>query len=88
MRRRARSSWTDERFFCRILTPWFALDQASLPKIDYKRWVANETSSLVAQEVAEGALTLLKNSNATGFGLPLRNVRDVARKLQCLSRSV
>ncbi|TKA55460.1 hypothetical protein B0A53_02386 [Rhodotorula sp. CCFEE 5036] len=62
----------------RILTPWFALDQASLPKIDYKRWVANETSSLVAQEVAEGALTLLKNSNATGFGLPLRNVRDVA----------
>ncbi|GAA5953317.1 hypothetical protein JCM8115_000490 [Rhodotorula mucilaginosa] len=62
----------------RILTQYFALDQSSLPNIDYDRWVANKTSTIVVREVAEGAITLLKNSNVSGLGLPLQNVRDVA----------
>ncbi|GAA5980274.1 hypothetical protein JCM10908_001595 [Rhodotorula pacifica] len=62
----------------RILTPYFALGQSSLPKVDYDRWVANKTSTIVAREVTEGAISLLKNTNVTNLGLPLKNVRDVA----------
>lgn len=62
------------------MTQYFALDQSSLPNIDYDRWVANKTSTIVVREVAEGAITLLKNSNVSGLGLPVQNVRDVARE--------
>lgn len=64
----------------RILTPFYALDQESLPEVDYDRWVANKTSAIVAREVTEGAITLLKNSNETGLGLPIKGVTDVARE--------
>lgn len=64
----------------RILTPFLALDQASLPKIDFDRWVANATSERVAREVTEGAITLLKNTNEPSRGLPLKGVRDIARE--------
>ena len=62
------------------MTQYFALDQSSLPNIDYDGWVANKTSTIVVREVAEGAITLLKNSNVSGLGLPVQNVRDVARE--------
>lgn len=64
----------------RILTPFLALDQASLPEIDFDRWVANTTSERVAREVTEGAITLLKNTNDASRGLPMKGVRDIARE--------
>jgi len=64
---------------CSILTPYFALDQASLPKTDFARYVGNDYSTETARKVAEGAITLLKNvrSDNNGLGLPLVKPHDL-----------
>ncbi|TNY18660.1 glycoside hydrolase [Rhodotorula diobovata] len=63
----------------RILTPYFALDQASLPKTDFTRYVGSDYSTETARKVTEGALTLLKNvrSKDNKHGLPLHKPRDL-----------
>ncbi|BGP48137.1 hypothetical protein JCM10450v2_004009 [Rhodotorula kratochvilovae] len=63
----------------RILTPYFALDQASLPKTDFNRYVGNDYSTETARKVAEGAITLLKNTRSAtnSHGLPLNKPRDL-----------
>ncbi|GAA5898876.1 hypothetical protein JCM8208_005418 [Rhodotorula glutinis] len=63
----------------RILTPYFALDQASLPKTDFARYVGNDYSTETARKVTEGAITLLKNvrSGNNSHGLPLNKPRDL-----------
>ncbi|GAA6027439.1 hypothetical protein JCM8097_007864 [Rhodosporidiobolus ruineniae] len=63
----------------RFLTPYFALNQSSLPVPDYSRYVARKESADLVRKVAEESLTLLKNvrsSNDTR-GLPLKNSRDL-----------
>jgi len=62
-----------------ILTPYFALDQASLPKTDFARYVGNDYSTETARKVTEGAITLLKNvrSGNNSHGLPLNKPRDL-----------
>ncbi|GAA5973751.1 hypothetical protein JCM11641_005117 [Rhodosporidiobolus odoratus] len=63
----------------RILTPYFALDQSSLPDIDFDRFVASEDHKQVVRDVAEGSLTLLKNvrSENSTRGLPLNKPKDL-----------
>ncbi|GAA5897096.1 hypothetical protein JCM8208_006169 [Rhodotorula glutinis] len=63
----------------RILTPYFALDQANLPKTDFGRYVGSDHSTETARKVAEGAITLLKNvrSDKNGLGLPLVKPHDL-----------
>lgn len=62
-----------------ILTPYFALNQASLPSIDFNRYAASKDSASVARKIAEESITLLKNSNETGRGLPLNKPQDLIR---------
>ncbi|BGP29001.1 hypothetical protein JCM10296v2_000737 [Rhodotorula toruloides] len=61
----------------RLLTPYFALDQGSLPSIDFNRYVASKDSASVARKIAEESITLLENSNKPGRGLPLKNLQDL-----------
>ncbi|GAA5831261.1 hypothetical protein JCM11251_007811 [Rhodosporidiobolus azoricus] len=63
----------------RLLTPYFALDQPSLPDIDLTRWVASEEHSKTIRDVAESSLTLLKNhrSENNTRGLPLHKPREL-----------
>lgn len=69
-----------------MLTPYFALKQSSLPAIDFNRYVANKDSASVARKIAEESITLLKNSNQTGRGLPLKNLQDLIRTSRLLPR--
>ncbi|GJN89738.1 hypothetical protein Rhopal_002727-T1 [Rhodotorula paludigena] len=61
----------------RMLTPYFALDQASIPELDAERYVASKKVATVVREVAEGAMTLLKNVRSTSNerGLPLQDTK-------------
>ncbi|TNY17462.1 glycoside hydrolase superfamily [Rhodotorula diobovata] len=63
----------------RMLTPYYALNQSSLPDVDYNRYVANEWSTEIARKVAEESMTLLKNVRSTNDtrGLPLNKPRDL-----------
>lgn len=62
-----------------MLTPYYALDQSSLPDVDYNRYVANAWSTEVARKVAEESMTLLKNVRSANDtrGLPLHKPRDL-----------
>lgn len=71
-----------------MLTPYFALDQGSLPPVDYGRYLATKSSADVARKVAEESITLLKNTKKAGLGLPLCKPRDLIRVLPTLSPSV
>ncbi|GAA5831313.1 hypothetical protein JCM11251_007831 [Rhodosporidiobolus azoricus] len=63
----------------RILTPYFALDQASLPEVDFTRYLASKSADKVIRDIAEGSLTLLKNvrSKENKHGLPLNKPREI-----------
>ncbi|GAA5990954.1 hypothetical protein JCM11641_007444 [Rhodosporidiobolus odoratus] len=63
----------------RMLTPYFALDQTSLPEIDFTRFVASKAHKQIVRAVAEGSLTLLKNvrSSNESRGLPLDKPEDL-----------
>ncbi|GAA5896991.1 hypothetical protein JCM6882_007325 [Rhodosporidiobolus microsporus] len=63
----------------RILTPYFALNQASLPTIDFTRYVASKEASKITLDIATSSLTLLKNvrSENNTSGLPLNKPRDL-----------
>ncbi|GAA5917833.1 hypothetical protein JCM6882_000835 [Rhodosporidiobolus microsporus] len=63
----------------RTLTPYFALDQAKLPEVDFTRYVASQAANEVIRDIAEGSLTLLKNvrSEDNKRGLPLNKPRDL-----------
>ncbi|GAA5973727.1 hypothetical protein JCM11641_005103 [Rhodosporidiobolus odoratus] len=63
----------------RIFTPYFALDQAKLPEIDFDRYVASAAHAKVVRDTAEGSLTLLKNARSSddARGLPLQNPKDL-----------
>lgn len=63
----------------RILTPYFALDQASLPSVDFDRYVAAKSTRSLIREIAEGSVTLLKNFNGSTRGLPLNKPKDLLR---------
>jgi beta-glucosidase len=57
----------------RILTPYFALNQASLPEVNYKRSVVNKTHDEVIRKISSSSITLLKNnrtSSSSSAGLP------------------
>lgn len=61
------------------LTPYFALNQSSLPTPGYTRYVASAESKQVNLALAQSSLTLLKNvrSQNASRGLPLNNVTDI-----------
>jgi beta-glucosidase len=61
----------------RILTPYFALDQASLPSVDIDRYVAAKSTRALIREIAEGSITLLKNTDESTRGLPLNKPKDL-----------
>ena len=63
----------------RQITPYFALNQSSLPEPDYTRYVANKESKATILAVAQSSLTLLKNvrSENSSRGLPLNNPTDL-----------
>ncbi|GAA6027447.1 hypothetical protein JCM8097_007868 [Rhodosporidiobolus ruineniae] len=63
----------------RFLTPYFALDQASLPVPDYSKYVTDDDASALVRKVAEDSFTLLKNvrSSNDSRGLPLKNPHDL-----------
>lgn len=71
----------------RLLTPYFALDQASMPELDAERYVASKKVATVVREVAEGAMTLLKNVRSTSDerGLPLQDTKRLLRAFAKLS---
>ncbi|GAA5934220.1 hypothetical protein JCM3775_006940 [Rhodotorula graminis] len=63
----------------RWLTGYYALDQGSLPSIDFDRWATTNESTSVALKLSQESITLLKNvrsSNDTR-GLPLNKPRDL-----------
>ncbi|GAA5851073.1 hypothetical protein JCM8547_009174 [Rhodosporidiobolus lusitaniae] len=63
----------------RWLTPYYALDQASLPEPDFTRWAANDNATAIVRQIAEESITLLKNvrgDNETR-GLPLVDPVDL-----------
>ncbi|BGP13226.1 hypothetical protein JCM10213_005004 [Rhodosporidiobolus nylandii] len=63
----------------RILTPYYALDQPSLPSLDLNRFTATKRAKEVVLDVAKSSLTLLKNvrSDNTSRGLPLKGLQDI-----------
>lgn len=63
----------------RWLTPYYALDQASLPELDFDRYVSTNESTSVARKLSEESMTLLKNVRSTNDtrGLPLNKPRDL-----------
>ncbi|GAA5879255.1 hypothetical protein JCM16303_003139 [Sporobolomyces ruberrimus] len=65
----------------RVLTPYYALDQASLPEADFSRSVVSPYHESLIRNVSANAITLLKNNqtrNST-FGLPIqeKGLRDI-----------
>jgi beta-glucosidase len=65
----------------RILTSYFALDQGSLPPVDYRRFVVQKAAPDVNRKTAEAGFTLLKNfrSEKNARGLPLDKPKDLIR---------
>ncbi|GAA5825496.1 hypothetical protein JCM3770_004519 [Rhodotorula araucariae] len=63
----------------RMLTPYYALNQSSLPSIDFNRWVANSRSADIARKLSVESITLLKNIRSANDtrGLPLNKPRDL-----------
>lgn len=63
----------------RQITPYFALNQSTLPTPDYMRYVATKESKANVLAVAEASITLLKNIRSTNDtrGLPLANATDI-----------
>jgi beta-glucosidase len=62
----------------RILTPYFALDQASLPETDYSRSVISKDHNKVIREISNSAITLLKNDHtSSSAGLPIKDPRSI-----------
>lgn len=63
----------------RWLTGYYALDQGSLPSIDFDRWVSNNESTSVALKLSQESITLLKNVRSTNEtrGLPFNQPRDL-----------
>lgn len=64
-----------------MLVPYFALNQQSLPPVDYDRYVATQQAADTARKVAENAITLLKNNKDSNRGLPLCKPKDLIRAL-------
>ncbi|GAA6000823.1 hypothetical protein JCM10207_004676 [Rhodosporidiobolus poonsookiae] len=64
----------------RLIVPYFALDQPSLPNADFNRFVASQEHAKVVRDVAEGSITLLKNirSDNETRGLPFDKPREIA----------
>ncbi|GAA5974085.1 hypothetical protein JCM11641_003425 [Rhodosporidiobolus odoratus] len=64
---------------CGILTPYLALDQASLLSTDMDRYIGTAAREKIVRDVAESALTLLKNVRPEddSRGLPLNNPKDL-----------
>ncbi|GAA6061711.1 hypothetical protein JCM10212_004943 [Sporobolomyces blumeae] len=65
----------------RVLTPYFALNQSSLPEVDFSRSVVCDEHSELIRNISAHSITLLKNNqtlNST-FGLPIREkgLRDI-----------
>ncbi|GAA5845195.1 hypothetical protein JCM11251_003710 [Rhodosporidiobolus azoricus] len=63
----------------RMLLPYYALDQASLPSLDYSRSIISDESVKVVRDIAESSLTLLKNvrSKENKHGLPLKDPKTL-----------
>ncbi|GAA5896997.1 hypothetical protein JCM6882_007328 [Rhodosporidiobolus microsporus] len=63
----------------RTLTPYYALNQASLPSLDYTRSVISDESTKLVYDIAAGSLTLLKNARAENEtrGLPLKDPKTL-----------
>ncbi|GAA5991791.1 hypothetical protein JCM11641_005685 [Rhodosporidiobolus odoratus] len=63
----------------RILTPYYALEQASLPSVDMSRRVTTESHEKIVRDVSEGSITLLKNARSANDarGLPLVKPKDL-----------
>ncbi|BGP04927.1 hypothetical protein JCM10049v2_000729 [Rhodotorula toruloides] len=61
----------------RMLVPYFALNQSSLPAVDYDRYVASQETADTARKVAEEGITLLKNNRTSNLGLPLCKPKDL-----------
>ncbi|GAA6000791.1 hypothetical protein JCM10207_004662 [Rhodosporidiobolus poonsookiae] len=62
----------------RILTPYFALDQGSLPSFDLNRYVARPAHTKIVRNIAEESITLVKNNRDGKRGLPLSKPRNIA----------
>lgn len=65
----------------RVLTPFYALNQSSLPETDFSRSVVSQYHDALIRNVSANAITLLKNNqtrNST-FGLPIqeKGLRDI-----------
>ncbi|GAA5871175.1 hypothetical protein JCM16303_001715 [Sporobolomyces ruberrimus] len=62
----------------RILTPYFALNQASLPETDYSQSVISKDHNKVIREISNSAITLLKNNHtSSSAGLPFKDPRSI-----------
>ncbi|GAA5936851.1 uncharacterized protein JCM15063_000080 [Sporobolomyces koalae] len=62
----------------RVLTPYFALKQESLPTTDYTRSVVSKSHSETIRKVSASAITLLKNNRtSSNSALPFKNPRSV-----------
>ncbi|GAA5901836.1 beta-glucosidase [Sporobolomyces salmoneus] len=65
----------------RVLTPYYALNQASLPTPDFSRSVVSEKHNELIRNVSAHGITLLKNNKTrdSTFGLPIqeKGLRDI-----------
>lgn len=63
----------------RMLTPYFALDQKTLPSVNIQRKILNKKSTQVVLDIAEESITLLKNARTEKDkrGLPLEKPTDI-----------